>query len=455
MVFSVQELIKNIRFAAMALPDARHGDNTRYSMEDILLSAFSVFFTQSPSFLSFQRAMQEQTGRNNAASLFTVQTVPSDNRIRTALDGISPEQLFPVFHMCFTALFPDNTIEQFKSTLGYLLALDGTGYFSSDTIHCKNCLTKIDTKTGKVTYYHSALTPVLVKPEENHVISLPPAFITPQDGDTKQDCENKAAKRWLWEQSEYGRRLLATGSEVTILGDDLYSRQPVMKTILAQKYHYLLVCKRESHPWLYDWVDHLDIGKNEDQKHTSTQRVWTGNFHKITTYHYANHVPLKDSKDSLWVNWVEVTVTKEEDGKLLYHNSFITNHQITEENLITVVEAGRARWKIENENNNVLKTKGYHFEHNYGHGEQTLSLVLLTLILLAFLFHTILDVSCAEYQKLCGILKRQFFFSGIRELTQYFYATSWEHLFAFMQAARTHQFILPTAPFATLPLSPP
>ena len=136
------------------------------------------------------------------------------------------------------------------------------------------------------------------------MLSLPPAFITPQDGDTKQDCENKAAKRWLWEMGEYGRRLLASGSAVSILGDDLYSRQPVMKTILAQKYHYLLVCKRESHPWLYDWVDQLEIGENDNQKHTKTQRVWTGTFHKITTYQYASHVPLRDSKDSLWVNWI-------------------------------------------------------------------------------------------------------------------------------------------------------
>jgi hypothetical protein len=67
--------------------------------------------------------------------------------------------------------------------LGYLLSLDGTGYFSSETIHCKNCLTKTDEKTGKATYYHSAITPVLVKPGEKHVLSLPPAFITPQDGD--------------------------------------------------------------------------------------------------------------------------------------------------------------------------------------------------------------------------------------------------------------------------------
>ena len=45
---------------------------------------------------------------------------------------------------------------------------------------------------------------------------------------------------------------------------------------------------------------------------------------------------------------------------------------------------GRARWKIENETFNTLKNQGYHFEHNYGHGYQHLSVVLAMLMLLAF-----------------------------------------------------------------------
>lgn len=455
MEFSAQELISQVRYAAMSFPDHRTGNNTRYSMEDVVLSAFSVFFTQSPSFLSFQRAMQEQTGRNNADRLFTVSSLPDDHRIRTLLDGVPPDRLFPIFAFCFARVVAQGTIESFRSELGYLIALDGTGYFSSDTIHCKACLTKTDKKTNKVTYYHSALTPVLVKPGDEHVLSLPPEFIAPSDGNTKQDCENRAAKRWLWEQNEYGKQLIATGADVTILGDDLYSRQPVIKTIQAQKFSYILVCKRESHAWLYDWVDNLEIGEKEEAKHTSIKREWTGTFHKVTTYHYTNHVPLKDSHDTLWVNWCGVEVVKEEDGSLLYHNAFITDHKVTDENVASLVTAGRARWKIENENNNTLKTKGYHFEHNYGHGDKTLSLILLTLILVAFLFHTLLDLFCEEYHNLCASLKRQYFFSGIRELLHYFYVTSWNHLFIFMKESQTQQFLLPSVPFQTLPLAPP
>ncbi|MGH2611422.1 MAG: hypothetical protein ACRDFB_00055 [Rhabdochlamydiaceae bacterium] len=454
MEFSAQELIQNVRFAGMSFPDRRTGVNVRYGMEDVALSAFSVFFTQSPSFLSFQRSMQQQTGRNNAQSLFTIAAIPTDTQIRRTLDGVPPERLFPVFAWCFAMLVAKGGSEKFKSDLGYLLALDGTGYFGSDTIHCKNCLTKTEKKTGNITYYHSAITPVLVKPGEEHVLSLPPSFIKTEDGDTKQDCENKAAKRWLWEQSEYGRRLLATGSDVTVLGDDLYSRQPLLKTIKAQKFHYILVCKRESHSWLYDWVDALEIGENMDQKRRDVQTDWNGTYHREYTYTFANHVPLKDSKDSFFVNFVEVFVTRKEDGKELYHNAFISDHMITKENVATIILSGRTRWKIENENNNILKTKGYHFEHNFGHGKDSLSLVLLTLILLSFLFHTLLDLFNVPYQDLCVQLRRQYFFNGIRELIQYFYIVNWQHLFTFMREARLRQFVLPSAPFAILPLAP-
>jgi len=92
----------------------------------------------------------------------------------------------------------------------------------------------------------------------------------------------------------------------------------------------------------------------------------------------------------------------------------LTRHQ----HVAAVVASGRARWKIENENNNTLKTKGYHFEHNFGHGKQFLSSLLATLILLAFLLHTLLDLMdnkfCLLLQKLPS---RRRLFDDMKALT--------------------------------------
>jgi hypothetical protein len=97
------------------------------------------------------------------------------------------------------------------------------------------------------------------------------------------------------------------------------------------------------------------------------------------------------------------------------------------------VADGRARWKIENENNNILKTKGYHLTHNFGHGNKHLSNLLLTLNLLAFLFHTALEMFDEAYRRIREDLPtRKTFFNDIRTLTRYMCFDIWEMMLAFM-----------------------
>jgi hypothetical protein len=127
-------------------------------------------------------------------------------------------------------------------------------------------------------------------------------------------------------------------------------------------------------------------------------------------------------------------MTDEKTGKMLYQNSFVTNHPVTAANIIELARVGRARWKIENETNNTLKTKGYHFEHNFGHGSQDLANVLATLNLLAFLLHTVQEVLTPAYQRLRQALgARKTFFNDLRALTRYMVFDSWDDLSRFME----------------------
>ena len=66
------DLIARVRALAGALPDPRTGTNTQFSMADIALAAFSVFFTQCPSFLSFQRNMEPRA--HSVDHIFTTRT---------------------------------------------------------------------------------------------------------------------------------------------------------------------------------------------------------------------------------------------------------------------------------------------------------------------------------------------------------------------------------------------
>jgi hypothetical protein len=431
-VFSFDEMIASLRGAMDTFPDLRTGKNTQYEIADAASGAFSVFFTQCPSFLEHQKMMQQRYGLSNAKTLFGMHHIPSNNHIRNLLDNVPPSLLAGVFHDCFTALKKSGDLDTYRMSLGnnrndLLIAIDGTQYAASDSLHCANCSKK--TKDGKDFYAHTMVTPTIVAPGKNKVISLLPECITPQDGDTKQDCELKASKRWL-ASNEYGTE------GVTILGDDLYAHEPFCLELLDKGMNFILVCKPESHQTVYEW-----------SKGSTTEKVvdrFDGKKHLLYTYNYLQDVPLRNSikkgETPLLVNFVEVTITDRKTGKQVYHNAFITNHalegktdQETKTLLTAIVDCGRARWKIENENNNTLKTQGYHLEHNFGHGEKYLAALFATMNILAFLFHTMLEFMDGKYQllrKALGARKR--LFEHIRVLLIHIPATNFEHFLTYM-----------------------
>ena len=415
-------IVATFRQVLSSLPDKRTGKNIRYGMEDAALSAFSVFFTQTRSFLAYQRMMEGSKGKSNAQSLFGVHQIPSDNHIRDLLDSVKPEQVFPVFEEILQVLEQQGQLRGYRSFAETLLmALDGTEYFSSGQIHCPQCSTRT-LKSGETHYFHSVVTPVIVAPGQANVIALVPEFIVPQDGHDKQDCENAAAKRWL---SQHGERYSAL--KVTVLGDGLYCHQPLCQQLLAQQFNFILVCRPESHTTLYEHLEGIE-------RPTLTTKRWTGKVEEIYTYRYLNGLPLRDGDDALLVNWCELTVSHP-DGKVTYKNSFTTNHIITDDTVAEIVLAGRTRWKLENENYNTLKTKGYNLEHNFGHGKQHLASFLATLNILSLLFHTLLERLDHKYKLLRSYLPtRKTFFDDLRALIRYLYYENWEHLLTFMLA---------------------
>lgn len=311
-----------------SLPDRRTGKNTRYGMEDAALSAFSVFFTQTPSFLAHQRMMADKKGYSNAQSLFGVHQLPCDNQIRDLLDVVKPDCVFPVFEKILQMLEQKRQLSCFRSLADNLLiALDGTEYFGSNKIHCPHCSSRT-LKSGEEYYFHGVVTPVIVCPGRAQVIPLVPEFIVPQDGHNKQDCETAAAKRWLWQHGSRYKSL-----RVTMLGDDLYCRQPLCELFLSQELNFILVCRPDSHETLYEHLEGISLP-------TLIRKRWTGKLEETHTYRYLNQVPLRDGDDALLVNWCELTVTRP-NGKVIYQNAFATNHIITDQTVEEIIFAGR------------------------------------------------------------------------------------------------------------------
>jgi hypothetical protein len=418
------QFMQAFRATVATFPDKRTGKNTQYSLVDAALGAFAVFFTQSPSFLAYQRDMQARKGQNNAHTLFGLSEIPSDNQIRALLDPVSPELMVPLFHHGLATLDQTQQLAAFRSWQNRLLVvLDGTQYFASQKLSCPSCSTQTRAN-GTTTTSHRMLTPVIVTPGQDKVIPLPPEFIVPQDGHDKQDCENAAAKRWLRQHAQYYRR-----HGLTTLGDDLYSNHPMCEVLVEEQVPFILVCKPDSHPTLYAQVAGRRLGKD---LHQLTVRHHTPKGVELYTYRYASHLPLRATADAIAVNWCELTITSEQSLPL-YQNAFVTEQKITPKNVASIVAAGRTRWKVENENNNTLKTKGYHLDHNFGHGQQHLASLLATFNILAFLLHTLLDLLDAKYHLLRQTLvSRKTFFDDLRALTRYICFASWTHLLDFM-----------------------
>ena len=402
---TLTSLIGLLRERCASLPDKRTGSNGRYAMSDIGLAAFSVFFMQSPSFLSHQRHLAQGRGRSNCESLFGMMAIPCDNHIRAMLDPVSPAHFEPVFDDALAALERAGGLARFRR-LGerVLIALDGTAYFRSAKLHCPQCSTQTQAG-GKRKYFHALLAAALVAPGHNRVVPLPPEFIVPQDGHDKQDCESRAARRWL---ERHGARLARL--DPVYLGDDLYSCQPICRAVRATGGHFLFVCKPGSHPVLTEYLTGIELPEHRERLKRGRERV-------TCRYRWLCGVPLRDGADAMIVNWLSIEIINA-GGKVTYRNSFVTDLPVDRDTVASLAAAGRARWKIENESFNTLKTKGYNLEHNFGHGKANLSAVLATLNLLAFSFHTVCELADNLWRRAAKAQgRRTRFFEALRSIT--------------------------------------
>lgn len=370
----LNDCIAHIRQSAGAAFDRRTGKNIQYSMSDIVMAPFAMFFMQSPSFLAFQRALKKRFNNDNTCTLFGMNKIPTDNHIRTTLDAVDPNFLDDEFFYIIDNL-PSYGKTITHQSLGNhtLIAFDGTEYFTSKNMHCDSCSHRVRS-SGETEYFHSFLCTSIVKPGTKSAYCLPTEFIVPQDGTKKNDCEWRAVNRWL---ERVGPK--CSKYNPIYLGDDLYSKHEICSKIKNINADFIFTCKDSSHKTLSEFRNGLKLTTYSEIRGTGSQR---------REYHYSfvTNLPIRDGEDAIDVNWFELTISLPH-GRQKYHGSFITSITPTLENIVELGDCARARWKIENETFNVLKNNGYHLEHNFGHGKNALSSVLVTLNLLAFSLH--------------------------------------------------------------------
>ena len=297
------------------IEDSRQAGKVDYRLHGCLMSALAMMVFQDPSLLSFQRRMHDPLQYGNLKALFAVEAIPKDTALRESVDAVSTEALTPAFETFLQRLQRGKQLAAYSFLDGhYLIALDGAHYFSSEQIQCPGCLTHQGAK-GPLRYSHQILQAVMLHPHMHQVLPLAPESVANTDGHRKQDCELAAAKRILPKIRTAHPRL-----PIIITADGLYSDQPFVDALKKAGMSFILVAKPTDHKLLFEWVNELNF------------------------FEY----------------WLTV------GQKVTYHNSWVSDITVSENNVRELVQGGRARWKIENETFNTLKNQGYHIEHNFG-----------------------------------------------------------------------------------------
>jgi hypothetical protein len=339
-----------------AVDDPRVPEQLSYSLHDTLMSGFAMMFFQHPSLLQFQRAMKQKRRRCNLQTIFGVHEVPSDTQMREILDGVEVEALRSLFPQLWEKVRRAGWGGRFTTTLPsgqhqgtyYTVALDGSEYFRSTKVQCPHCLRQPDAK-GRVHYSHLIVGATAVRAGSHQVLPLDVEEVRNATVEsTPQDCELTASKRLIARLRQEHPQLA-----LIVMGDDLYAHVPFVELLQQLRQHYVLVAKPSSHPTLVAAVA-AAAGTEQSQRGQWTEG--SGARQRIYTYRLVRQVPLA-LESAIRVNYVEVW-EHAAGGELLYHNSWITDLDVATANVAVVVQIGRTRWKIENEQFNVHKNHG-------------------------------------------------------------------------------------------------
>jgi hypothetical protein len=352
-------------------------DPTKPQIADALMSGLAMFSLKDPSLLAFEDRRTDETIK----TIYHIENIPSDTHMCRVLDEVEYTALAKTFKTVLAQVHRGKGLEDMVFYDGhYLISNDGTGYFSSEAVHCDSCLT-VQHRNNTTEYRHGFLGSALVHPDQKVVLPLCPEPIKNTDGHTKNDCERNAGRRWL---SDFRREHPHMKAIVT--EDALGSNAPHLRDLVAHDLRFIIGIKPKSHAYLYDILNGT---------HTTSYEMTDkdGTHHRFV---YQNDIALNEGSPDVRVNVLEYWET--DKGGKRQHFAWVTDIPMTNGNVHTLMRGGRARWKIENETFNTLKNQGYQFEHNFGHGKRNLSTVFALLMMLAFLIDQV-------QQKLCPVFR--------------------------------------------------
>ena len=131
------------QFKKIKTPTETNKRSNPITVTDCLMSALAVFNLKFPSLLKFDENRHEREIKHNLQTLFHVNQAPCDTYMRERCDEVDPLEVRKVFKTIFAHVQRGKGLERFQYLDNhYLLAGDGTGFFSSDSVYCEHCCVK-------------------------------------------------------------------------------------------------------------------------------------------------------------------------------------------------------------------------------------------------------------------------------------------------------------------------
>lgn len=278
-------MVRTLLKCFAAIKDMTPGD-PRIKLKDVLMYAFAMMALKNPSLPAFEQ--RKSVAEQNLKTVFHIENIPGATQMRTRLDLIDPKCLRPAFKTLFSKAQRGKALEPMVFLDGsYLIALDGTGYFSSEKLFSPFCLVWSCSKSGKITDHLQALAAAIVHPDSKTVIPLAPEPIAKQDGATKNDCERHAARRWLKNFREDHPHLKGI-----ITADALSPNAPHIRDIQAAGAHFILGVKEDDHKFLFRRVDAAVEAQTAIEHDQSDPK----NPNMRHFFRFTNGIPLNESR---------------------------------------------------------------------------------------------------------------------------------------------------------------
>lgn len=349
-----------------ALPDKRQRSD--YSMSEIITGCIAMYLLKETTRNAFNNERSEEFFQDNYLKIFKKRLPHMDtvDRVITQLSCEEPEGIKSAF---VSALIEQRVFRRFR-LLGkyYPIAVDGTGVNSYKENNPEWNLTSKKSKNGVITHYSHVVEAKLVTPIGMSV-SVASEWVTNETRDStdttynKQDCEQNAFGRLAKDiKTEYPRL------PVCILADGLYPNKTFMQICQDNDWAYIVVLKDDSLKLLQEAIADVE---NKDRHKLDCDIITDNRRTHINRKYEWIAVPLTHAVHTVyWLSCTETITRRDKNGKTLpaeQPTRFVnlTNLKVDKDNVRHISEAGRMRWKIENEGFNEQKNGGYNLGHKF------------------------------------------------------------------------------------------